>query len=156
MRSASRKALPCNAGDLELRKALEHAGWRCTRQRAAVFAFLRGVESHPTAEQVFCAVRRDLPHVSLATIYKALDALVEAGLAQRIAGGPGPARYDARTDAHYHLRCECTGEVRDLPLRYDAQLLDRLAPNLADWLREQGFELTGHRLELVGHFKTTR
>jgi Fe2+ or Zn2+ uptake regulation protein len=138
---------------VELRHALEHAGWRFTRQRAAVFAFLRSAEAHPTAEQVFSAVRRELPHISLATIYKALDALVDAGLARRITGGPGPSRYDGRIDSHYHLRCERTGEVRDLPLPYDAQLLEKLAPDLAEWLREQGFEITGHRLELIGHFK---
>jgi Fur family transcriptional regulator, peroxide stress response regulator len=152
MRPASPKSLPHDPGDLELRQALEQAGWRFTRQRAAVFAFLRRVQSHPTAEQVFSAVRLDLPHVSLATVYKALDALVDAGLARRIAGSPGPARYDARADVHYHLRCERTGEVRDLPLPYDPHLLDRLGPDLADWLHAQGFELTGHRLELIGRF----
>jgi Fe2+ or Zn2+ uptake regulation protein len=143
---------PAQRQELELRQALENAGWRCTRQRAAVFAYLRSVNSHPTAEQVFAAVRRQLPHISLATVYKALDALVDARLAARIAGGPGPARYDARTERHYHLRCEHTGQVRDLPLPYDPQLLDKLAPRLADLLRRHGFELSGHRLELVGHF----
>jgi Fe2+ or Zn2+ uptake regulation protein len=152
MRSLHANALPCERGDLELRQALRRAGWRYTRQRAAVFASLGSGHSHPTAEQVFAAVRRQLPHISLATIYKALDALVAAGLARRITGGPGPARYDARTDAHYHLRCERTGEVRDLPLPYDPQLLEKLAPDLADWLRRQGFELSGHRLELLGRF----
>jgi Fe2+ or Zn2+ uptake regulation protein len=155
MRSSHAKPLPCDGGDPELRHALEHAGWRYTRQRAAVFASLRSAQSHPTAEQVFAAVRRQLPHVSLATIYKALDALVAAGLARRITGGPGPARYDARTEAHYHLRCERTGEVRDLPLPYDPHLLEKLAPDLAEWLRQQGFELSGHRLELLGRFTGT-
>jgi Fe2+ or Zn2+ uptake regulation protein len=143
---------PAAGGELELRRALESAGWRCTRQRAAVFAYLRSVLCHPTAEQVFAAVRQRLPHISLATVYKALDALVDAGLAVRVAGGPGPTRYDARTEGHYHLRCERTGQVRDLPLPYDPTLLEKLAPHLDELLRAQGFELTGHRLELVGRF----
>ena len=143
----------CSAGDEELRLALEAAGWRFTRQRAAVFAFLRSTDCHPTAEQVFQAVRRPLPHISLATVYKALEALVDAGVAARLADNSGPARYDGRSDAHYHLRCERTGQVRDLPLPYDPQLLDKIAPELAECLRRQGFELTGHRLELVGHFR---
>jgi Fe2+ or Zn2+ uptake regulation protein len=138
---------------VDLRQALEQAGWRYTRQRAAVFGYLRSVDCHPTAEQVFTAVRRHIPNISLATVYKALEALVDARLAARLAGGPGPARYDGRSDAHYHLRCQRTGEVRDLPLPYDAQLLDKLAPHLAEALRQQGFEITGHRLELVGHFQ---
>jgi Fe2+ or Zn2+ uptake regulation protein len=138
---------------VDLRRDLEQAGWRYTRQRAAVFAYLRSVDCHPTAEQVFTAVRRQIPNISLATVYKALEALVDARLAARLAGGPGPARYDGRSDAHYHLRCQRTGEVRDLPLPYDAQLLDKLAPHLAEALRQQGFEITGHCLELVGHFR---
>jgi Fe2+ or Zn2+ uptake regulation protein len=141
------------AGDEELRLALEAAGWRFTRQRAAVFGYLRSTDCHPTAEQVFLAVRQQLPHISLATVYKALEALVDARLAARLADNNGPARYDGRPDAHYHLRCEQTGLVRDLPLPYDPQLLDKIAPELVESLRRQGFELTGHRLELVGHFR---
>jgi Fe2+ or Zn2+ uptake regulation protein len=94
-----------------------------------------------------------MPHISLATIYKALEALVSAGVAARLADDAGPARYDGRSEAHYHMRCEGTGEIRDLPLPYDPQLLDKMAPELVESLRRQGFEITGHRLELVGHFR---
>lgn len=149
---SQRRTTPCSAGETELRQALERAGWRYTRQRGAVFAHLRSTESHPTAEQVFLAVRQQLPSISLATVYNALDALVAARLATRLAGG-GPTRYDGRCEAHYHLRCQRTGQVRDLPLPYDPQLLDKLAPQLADLLRQQGFEITGHHLELLGHFE---
>ena len=114
---------------------LDQAGWRCTRQRAAVFACLQTADCHPTAEQVFASVRRQLPHISLATVYKALEALVSAGLAARIAHESGAARYDARSDAHYHLRCERTGEVRDLQLPYDPHLIEKIAPELAEALR---------------------
>src|ERR1700758_1682554 len=124
-------ATPCSSGQEELRRALEQAGWRLTRQRAAVFAILRGVDSHPTAEQVFAAVRQQLPNISLATVYKALEALVDAGLAARLAdNNGGSVRYDGRPEAHYHLRCERTGQVRDLPLAYDPRLLARIAPGL--------------------------
>lgn len=144
---------PRSIGEAELRQALEKAGRRFTRQRSAVFATLKAVDSHPTAEQVFAAVRRTLPHISLATVYKALDALVAAGVAARLVSEDGTARYDGRSEAHYHLRCLQTGQVRDLPLPYDPQLLDRLAPQLGAWLRQEGFEITGHRLELIGRFR---
>jgi Fe2+ or Zn2+ uptake regulation protein len=139
--------------EAHLRRALEEAGWRCTRQRAAVFAFLCASESHPTAEQVYDAVRPRIPNISLATVYKALDALVAARLAARFADGEGPARYDCHSEPHYHLRCLKTGHVRDLPLPYDPNLLDKIAPGLVEALRSQGFHVTGHRLELLGHFQ---
>jgi Fe2+ or Zn2+ uptake regulation protein len=152
MRLSHRALTPATAEETRLRQALEEGGWRCTRQRAAVYSFLRSVDCHPTAEQVFAAVRQRIPNISLGTVYKALEALVDTRLAARIGDGTGPARYDGRSEAHYHLRCERTGQVRDLPLPYDPQLLDKLDPALAETLRRQGFEITGHRLELVGHF----
>jgi Fur family transcriptional regulator, peroxide stress response regulator len=153
MTSASRATSERPSSD-DLRLALERAGWRHTRQRAEVFAYLRAVDSHPTAEQVFAAVRRHIPNISLATVYKALEALCDAGLAARLADDAGrPVRYDGRPEAHYHLRCERTGQVRDLELPYDPQLLERLAPGLIEELRREGFEIMGHRLEIIGRFE---
>jgi Fur family peroxide stress response transcriptional regulator len=136
--------------DADIRRALEECGWRYTRQRAAVLACLHASTAHPTAEQVFATVRQQLPHISLATVYKALETLVDAGLAHRIAGDHGPTRYDGRSEPHYHLRCQHSGEVLDLPLAYDPSLVDKLDPQLIESLRRQGFEITEHRLELVG------
>jgi Fe2+ or Zn2+ uptake regulation protein len=141
--------------EAKLRDALEQAGWRYTRQRAAVFAYLCAVESHPTAEQVYNAVRREIPNISLATVYKALEALVDARLAGKLPNTEGPTRYDGHSEAHYHLRCTDTGEVRDLTLPYDPALFEKLAPHLLEDLRRQGFQVTGHRLELLGHFQKT-
>jgi Fur family transcriptional regulator, peroxide stress response regulator len=138
--------------DADLRQSLEKAGWRYTRQRSGVFAYLQAATCHPTAEQVFAAVRSEMPRISLATVYKALEALVDAGLAARIAHDSGAARYDARSEAHYHLRCEHTGEVRDLSLDYDPHLIQKIAPQLVEALKREGFEVTGHRLELIGRF----
>jgi len=138
--------------DANLRSALERAGLRLTRQRASIYSYLRSTTSHPTAEQVFAAVREVIPHISLGTVYKALEALVAAGVAARVEGGNGPTRYDGRSEPHYHYRCPETGRVCDLPLPYDPQFMDKLAPDLAEELRDCGFVVTGHRLELLGHF----
>jgi Fe2+ or Zn2+ uptake regulation protein len=142
----------CEHEDAELRTALEKAGWRYTRQRAAVYHYLHSVDCHPTAEQVYSAVRKDIENISLATVYKALEALVDAGLAAKLADADGPARYDCRPDAHYHFRCATTGQVRDLSIPYDPHLLEKIDPELIEKLRQQGFHVTGHRLELIGHF----
>jgi Fur family peroxide stress response transcriptional regulator len=145
--------MPDRTGHEELRQALERAGWRYTRQRAAVFDHLCAADTHPTAEQVFSSVRVQIRNISLATVYKALDALVDAGVATRLRDGTGPARYDGRGEAHYHFRCEKTGEIIDLPLPYDPRLLEKLGPNVLETLREQGFEVVAHRLELVGRLR---
>jgi Fur family peroxide stress response transcriptional regulator len=145
--------LPVANPNLELRRALDQAGWRFTRQRAAVFDYLRSVDSHPTAEEVYSAVRRRIPRISLATVYKALDALVDSRLAAKISSADGPARYDCRHDHHYHLRCTKTGKIRDLDTPFDPDLLYKLDPKLVESLSERGFQVTDYRLEIVGHFQ---
>ena len=61
------------------------------RERAAVYGYLEKVKSHPTAEEVYRAVRRDMPRISLATVYKALEALVESRLATKLTNGDAAA-----------------------------------------------------------------
>lgn len=101
---------------------------------------------------MFGAVRRELPRISLATVYNALDALVAAGLARQLAGHDGVARYDGRTDDHYHIRDLETGNLRDLPAEFDPGLIEQFAPGLVERLAAEGFEVSGHRLEVLGRF----
>jgi Fur family transcriptional regulator, peroxide stress response regulator len=152
MRVNHPESIPRDAAEADLRQALEDAGWRFTRQRAEVFQYLQSAVWHPTADQVYHAVQRRIPKIGLATVYKALEALVSAGLAVKLPDADGPARYDCRTEAHYHFRCLQSGEVHDLPAAFDPLLVDHLDPALVEKLRRQGFHVTGHRLELVGYF----
>lgn len=137
----------------DLRNAFAAVGLRWTTQREAVFSALRALEpEHPTVEQVFRQVRSRLPKISLATVYKALDALEASGKVTRLAGLDGSARFDARDERHYHARCLKTGRVEDLPTPYDPDLLQKLDPGMVERLRRDGFRLVGYRLELVGYF----
>ena len=133
--------------------ALEASGWRCTPQRLAVYDHLARAGHHPSAEEVYQSVRATIPKISLATVYKALETLVACGLAAKLTAGDGSARYDARSDRHYHLRCLRSGAVQDLPTPFDPDLIAKLDPDLARRLHEQGFQVTGDRLELVGYFE---
>jgi Fur family transcriptional regulator, peroxide stress response regulator len=137
-----------------LRNALEAAGWRCTPQRAAVYAELVHAEHHPTAEEVYQRVKGVIPRISLATVYKALEALVASGLATKLSAGDGSARYDARGEQHYHFRCLRSGAVEDLATPFDPNLIAKLDPQLMQDLERKGFRVTGYRLELVGYLET--
>jgi len=96
-------------------EALQSKGFRLTPHREAVHAYLASVNHHPTAEEVYLAVKSQGSRLSLATVYNALEALVEAGLASKFAFGDGSARYDIRTDQHDHIHCLGCGRLRDLP-----------------------------------------
>jgi len=136
-----------------LRADLEVCGSRCTPQRIAVYDFLVRSGHHPTAEEVFRDVRKTIPRISLATVYKALEAFVACGRATKLTAGDGSARDDARRDVHYHARCLRSGSLHDLATPFDPHLIDKLDPGLIEKLRLQGFLVTGYRLELVGFFE---
>jgi Fe2+ or Zn2+ uptake regulation protein len=153
-RSSAKKSALASRTESFVREALESAGCRYTSQRAAVFDHLEKVKTHPTAEEVYRAVRRQLPKISLATVYKALEALVAARLAAKLTNGDGAARYDCRGDDHYHLRDVATGEIRDLAIDFDPHLLSKLDPALVGKLAGSGFQVTGYRLEVLGRFSS--
>jgi Fe2+ or Zn2+ uptake regulation protein len=138
-----------------LRVTLEAAGCRCTRQRRAVYEYVaEAAPYHPTAEDVYRAVKGRVPRISLATVYKALEALEACNLVCRLpAAGSGSARFDANCEPHYHLRCMRSGRVDDLHTSYDPDLVSKLDPELARKLLDEGFQLTGYRLELVGFYQ---
>lgn len=139
--STTSRTVPSDA-EAVLRTALEASGQRFTDQRAAVYRFLCGTRDHPTADEVFTAVRAEISDISLATVYKALETLVSCELAIKLTYGDGSARYDARTDDHCHSRCLHCGCVRDIP--------DHNVPSLPAIQVGDGFEPQGYRVEVVG------
>lgn len=132
-----------------LRQQLHTRGAQLTPQRAAVFDYLSGVTHHPTAEDVFLAVKAKVPRISLATVYKNLEALVQCGAASKLTYGDASARYDIRTDHHYHTRCLACGKICDLDAGEGPLLLEQIKPPL-------GFEVQDYRLELLGRCRACR
>ncbi len=127
-----------------LRETLEAHGHRFTEQRGAVYGFLSGTDTHPTAEDVFTGVRELIPAISLATVYKNLETLVGCGMALKLTYSDGSARYDGRTDPHHHARCTQCGTVRDVPGSLPRDLV--AGPGAC-----ADFHVTGYRLELTGY-----
>lgn len=89
------------------------AGMNVTPQRIAVYRALLESEEHPTPEMLFNAVSPTMPSLSLATIYKSLEALRALGLVREVPVVSDSRRYDANLDAHHHLVCERCGSVTD-------------------------------------------
>lgn len=116
---------------------------RNTPQRQLVLDELKRCDFHPTAHQLHEATRRRLPQISLGTVYRNLELLVQMGLVRKLEAGGGEARFDGNTDPHQHVRCVRCGRMDDLhgveapPVGYEAASLD-------------GYEILGYRLEFVG------
>ena len=120
----------------EVAISLRQHGFKVTPQRLAVYEGLaRLMGSHPAAGEIYRALREDYPTMSLATVYKALEALCAAGLVRRLQVGEEAVRYDADIRSHSHVYCCACGRVEDFSLASEAQLM-----------REAG-ALTGYEIQ---------
>jgi Fur family transcriptional regulator, peroxide stress response regulator len=114
-----------------------------SRQKETILKVLRNTSSHPNADWVFDQVRREIPNVSLATIYRNLRLLKEAGYIQLVDISGEPGRFDGNISTHYHCRCGKCGRIIDLDEPINRSIEERVA-------RRTGFKVTGHRLEVTG------
>lgn len=98
-----------------------------TPQRQAVLEAVQHARTHVDAYQVFDVVRRQIPRISLGTVYRALGTLSEAGLLHEIETGNGPALFDSNLNPHQHIICRRCGSVADLRLDLGGDVLDEAA-----------------------------
>ena len=116
---------------------------RTTRQLEQVFKALQGDHSHPFVHGIYRRVRKRLPRISLATVYRTLHSLVEEGKIRTLLLDERGARFDPETSQHDHFVCERCGRVVDLFLRRARQLdLSSLA--------KQGYVVMTHDLTVHG------
>ncbi len=96
-------------------------GRKVTAQRQCIFRVLYGDVTHPTAEAVHQAARRQMETISLKTVYQTLHELASLGEIAMLDLGTGTARFDPNVaTAHHHLVCRACGKVRDLHADFSA------------------------------------
>ena len=122
---------------------------RTTPQRAVVLeAVRRSGTEHPTAERIYDRVRRVLPSISLGTVYRNLQRLVQDGTIGAAQLGARSLHYDPTATDHDHFVCRHCGRVEDLPV--DApEPMHRVAARA-------GHEVTSHTLVLYGRCRRCR
>jgi Fe2+ or Zn2+ uptake regulation protein len=105
---------------------LRGRGVRVTAQRRLTLqTLLAHAGRHWPADEIWAAVRRDLPEMARGTAYKVLDELVRVGLAEEMAGGEGMNLYGLRLEPHHHFVCDGCGRWFDIrPRGVEAVALD--------------------------------
>ena len=86
---------------------------RNTRQKAVVFQVVRDSSDHPTAEVVYERAKKELPSISLGTVYRILKELVSEGKIKEIVVNK-QSHFDRRTDFHHHFICKKCGKIEDI------------------------------------------
>ena len=116
---------------------------RMTPSRRAILDQVRHAATHPTADEVYREVRKELPRVSLGTVYRNLEILARHGLIRVVGDTGGRRRYDRTLDDHCHVQCRSCGRIEDVHI--DAwSRLERLVDG------ECEFEIDGCRVNFVG------
>jgi Fur family transcriptional regulator, peroxide stress response regulator len=97
---------------------------------------------HPTATEIYDSVRKQLPRISLGTVYRNLDFLAEQGIIRKLEIGGAKARFD-ECGEHHHVLCVQCGKIDDI---HDTP---------GDLLNEEitelnGYKIIGFRLEFFG------
>lgn len=124
---------------------LRARGFRITRQRLTILEAIRQHEQHVTAEDVHEAVRRRQPSIDLATVYRTLQWLHDAGLLRKIDVGKERMEYElASAAAHHHLVCrDCGGEQE-----INNHVMEELRAHI---LHHYDFEADSDHVAIFGH-----
>lgn len=85
-----------------------------SRQRESIKNFLKATTTHPTADMVYSTLREQYPNISLGTVYRNLNFLVENGEIIRLSCGDGSEHFDGNPMPHNHFICQQCKQVYDL------------------------------------------
>jgi Fur family transcriptional regulator, ferric uptake regulator len=127
-----------------LKRMIREMGFKVTEQRLTILAALARGRAHVSAQEVFERVSKQYPDIGFATVYRFLRDLTERKRVTELRMGGMPARYELTPKAHHdHLTCTECGKIVEFENK-DIEVLQCLVA------KNNGFQLTGHVLELYG------
>ncbi len=119
------------------------AGLAATHQRYVIYRVLAESHDHPSPEIVVERVRKEIPSISHATVYKNIHTFVEIGLLREVNTLHQTSRLDANLDQHHHLVCmNCQKVVDFYDTALDGARAERDAPH--------GFRIERYQVEAQG------
>ncbi len=122
---------------------------RVTPQRIAIFEAIKKLNNHPTADNIINYVKKNHPNISVGTVYKILDSLVEADLLNRVKTENGIMRYDPFVAKHHHLYCAESDKIED----YEDGELDQIISEYFKNKEIKNFQINDIKLQISGKFK---
>ena len=118
---------------------------RMTHQREIILAELKRNRNHPSADELYTAVKKRIPHISLATVYRNLETLSNAGLVRKLEVTGRQKRFDGNLDPHDHITCTVCQRIDDIfPDPDEERAL------FAAQQERHGYMLTGWSVEYYG------
>jgi len=117
--------------------------YKYSKQREYIKEYIMGRTDHPTADMVYKAVKKDLPNISLATVYRNLMVLADMGELNRLSIGDSSDRFDPKTNDHPHFVCKECGSILDM----EEEKIDEISKKFS---LEMPGEITSYKLTFYG------
>lgn len=130
------------------REALQEKGLKVTPQRVAIYEAIVKLRNHPTAENIIEYIKANHPNISVGTVYKVLDSLVENSLLKKVKTEKDIMRYDAILSNHHHLYCSETDRIED----YEDEKLNSLINKYFKKNKIKNFKVQDIKLQITGKF----
>ena len=99
-----------------------------THQRQVIYETVMSLPGHPSPEAIYDRVRREIPSISLATVYKNIRTFLDCGLLREVSLHYGSIRVESNHEPHHHLVCVRCKNITDLdedklgPIRFRKNL----------------------------------
>lgn len=99
----------------KLEQTLKENGIKPTYQRLKILDFLsQNLKNHPTVEMIYAELAKEIPTISLTTVYNTLSTFIEKGLVCGVTITGTEVRYDFNTESHHHFLCKKCGQIIDV------------------------------------------
>lgn len=122
---------------------------RMTKQKKVILEVLKNTTSHPTADWVYEQAKKQIPDISLGTVYRNLNVLRDMGEIKELNYSSSQSRFDGNPVDHYHFNCENCHRVYDLNIPVKKEMAVFVE-------KEFGHRIDSHRLEFYGVCKECR
>jgi Fur family transcriptional regulator, peroxide stress response regulator len=96
------------------REICQENGIAVTHQRQVLYEVMKSMHGHPSPEEVYAKVRKKVPAISLATVYKNIHLFVESGVFREVSMHHGSVRVEMNGEAHHHMVCSKCKAITDI------------------------------------------
>jgi Fur family peroxide stress response transcriptional regulator len=96
------------------RELCRENGIAVTHQRQVLYEVMKTMHGHPSPEEVYARVKKKVPAISLATVYKNLHLFVESGIFREVSMHHGSLRVEMNDEAHHHMVCSRCKAITDI------------------------------------------
>lgn len=121
---------------------------RNTKQKSIILESLKKRTDHPTARKLHEDLKKDMPSIGIATVYRNLAELVEIGEVLKIKTEEAEDRFDGNIEPHIHFKCEKCGKLSDI--FFEDNNLKKINNNFNNLATEMNFIMNSWQINLTG------